>query len=311
MRSCIIVRGQTLDFDKLFACDIASPQLVAQQRTEFLENKPFEHIVIDGLFNADLLRLIGEEFPEPHDARWKNVSGKYETTYRSKCPADLGPAAQTYFNLVNSHIFVRYLSAITDIPHLITDHSLAGGGLHETRAGGRFSVHRDFNYHHENMLANTLVFLTYLNTDWQQEYGGALELWDRQRRHKVVEVEPIFGRSILFRHSKQSFHGHPTPLAPPFGRSRRSLATYYYVNHLARYRKVSWRTSSFLEEAGQPFLQRSTGRTLAELGRMNLAAKLKFLVHGLTPPMLWSTGLALRDAIQNRRSLQKQEDAHD
>src|SRR5262249_31002155 len=160
--------------------------------------------------NEQLLSAVEEEFPARD--HWRHVSGRHESTFRSKRPTDLGPAAQIYFNLVNSNAFVSYLSNISGIPDLITDHTLLGGGLHETRQEGRFAVHRDFNLHHETMLANTLVFLTYLNRDWRPEYGGTLELWDHERMEKAVEIAPVFGRSVLFRHSNRSFHGHPAPL---------------------------------------------------------------------------------------------------
>src|SRR5262249_55103038 len=130
-RDHVIVHGRCLHLDELLALDVTSPELIAVQRAAFRHAKPFEHIVIDGLLNEQLLSLIEEEFPPPNAQRWTNVTGPYESTYRSNSAANLGPAAQIYFNLVNSNLFVCYLSAITGVPDLITDHTLLGGGLHE------------------------------------------------------------------------------------------------------------------------------------------------------------------------------------
>jgi 2OG-Fe(II) oxygenase superfamily len=141
-------------------------------------------------------------------------------------------------------------------------------------------VHRDFNYHHKTMLANTLIFITYLNRDWRPEYGGALELWDGKREQKIKEVAPVFGRSFLFRHSEQSFHGHPIPLTPPPVRSRRSLGSYYDVNDLAEYRQQSWRCSLFLD-------QLISNREQSSWHAMGVKGRLKYLARGLTPPFLW------------------------
>ena len=44
------------------------------------------------------------------------------------------------------------------------------------------------------------------------------------------EIVPVFGRSILFAHSRRSLHGHPQPVAAPGDRPRRSLAAYFYTN---------------------------------------------------------------------------------
>jgi hypothetical protein len=46
---------------------------------------------------------------------------------------------------------------------------------------------------------------------------------------KVVTVEPVFNRMVIFTTSDTSYHGHPEPLRCPPGRSRRSLALYYYA----------------------------------------------------------------------------------
>jgi hypothetical protein len=45
-----------------------------------------------------------------------------------------------------------------------------------------------------------------------------------------AEIDPVFGRSILFLQSSKSLHGHPKPVEAPGGRSRRSAAAYFYSN---------------------------------------------------------------------------------
>ena len=44
------------------------------------------------------------------------------------------------------------------------------------------------------------------------------------------KVLPIFNRCIIFSTTDFSYHGHPEPLTCPEGRTRRSLALYYYSN---------------------------------------------------------------------------------
>lgn len=74
-----------------------------------------------------------------------------------------------------------------------------------------------------------LNLLLYLNRDWQDEWGGFLELWDADAKHCVQKIKPIFNRCVVFQTSAQaSYHGHPTPLACPEDVSRKSLALYYF-----------------------------------------------------------------------------------
>jgi hypothetical protein len=83
-------------------------------------------------------------------------------------------------------------------------------------------MHCDFRYHPtgRRRVANLLV---YLNERWKPKWGGALRLGD-------VEYLPIGGRAVIFRtDQKDTWHGHPDPLACPTRLMRRSLAVYYYT----------------------------------------------------------------------------------
>lgn len=270
----VSIRGQALPLDGLIRADIENPAIIAEQQRSFATNPPFEHIVLDGLFDERLLDLLLDEFGDSEN--WRKVESRHETTYRSTSAKRLGPATQTYMNLVYSAAFVEYLSAITGIDNLITDCMAIGGGLHETKAGGRFGIHRDFNFHKHTMLSNTLVLITYLNRDWEEGYGGALELWDETRSGCVARVLPLFGRTILFRHSERSYHGHPSPLAPPPGRTRRSITAYYYVNPHSETIRPFWRSSAFFED------------------QQTRRHKAKMVMRGLIPPLLWQGARLLR-----------------
>jgi hypothetical protein len=72
--------------------------------------------------------------------------------------------------------------------------------------------------------------LLYLNDGWCPEWNGQLELWDADMTHCVERVEPIFGRVVIFTTTSTSYHGHPDPIRPPEGTTRKSLALYYYTN---------------------------------------------------------------------------------
>ena len=128
--------------------------------------------------------------------------------------------------------------------------------MHKIEHGGRFSPHIDFNKHPVTLLDNRLVFITYLNKNWEASYGGALELWDMATKTCVEEVVPVFGRSILFAHSECSLHGHPNPVTAPDRRARRSVAAYFYTNNAQNTATDELRTTQFLEP-----VQRSEVRT--------------------------------------------------
>ena len=108
------------------------------------------------------------------------------------------------------------------------DPHLEGGGLHQIVPGGHLGVHVDFNRHPRTGLERRLNVLMYLNRDWKEEYGGALELWRAEPRRREQRILPLWGRLVVFSTTDRSYHGHPEPLACPEGMTRKSVALYYY-----------------------------------------------------------------------------------
>jgi hypothetical protein len=226
----ITIRGTRLLLDELVDARQLLEENALRLRATMAAAQPFEHLTLDGLFNSQLLELVHEEFDVYAARPWSRQLSKYEDTFRSAPGSRLGPAAQLYFWLVNSGPFTAFLSAISGVSTLIPDPQLIGGGMHETRNGGHFGVHRDFEVHVDNGLSNAMVLITYLNKDWPASYQGFLELWDAKREQCVQKVPPDFGLSLLMRHGPSSYHGYLAPLNAPPGRTRRSVASYYYVN---------------------------------------------------------------------------------
>jgi len=264
----ISIRGVRLPMAELVDEALFSPEGRARLHRELHAAKPFPHLVVDGIFHPALLQLVAEEFDMLGEPGWADVKSRYELLRRSTFNVKLGPAQQLYFDIVNSGWFTEWLSSITGVPYLLSDPKLFGGGLHESRTGASFAVHRDFNRHPHLGLKNEMVFITYLNKGWDPDWGSALELWDKDQNRCVHTVQPEFGRTILLPHGPDSYHGHTRPLQAPDGRSRRSVAAYYYTSPLAG------RTHGV--ETGTLFMQ------------MYRVDQFKAFARMLTPPVLWS-----------------------
>jgi hypothetical protein len=217
-----------MPLDGLLRLDISDKDLRNALRHQFSNAKPFEHLVIDGLFDERLLELIVQEFDIPGENGWRTVKNENQNYRRLVFGAPIGPASQLYYDIIHSRRFVEFLCAITGVPNLIPDPTLQRSGLQESRTGDWFGIHVDFNKHQSTMLDNEIGLLTYLNRGWSGSFGGALELWDTETKSCAVEVVPEIGRTVLLRHSEKSYHGHTKPVDAPGGRPRRAVAAYYY-----------------------------------------------------------------------------------
>ena len=100
--------------------------------------------------------------------------------------------------------------------------------MHEIKSGGYLKVHTDFNKHPNLALDRRVNILIYLNKNWKEDYGGDLQLWDKNMENCEKRIFPIFNKMVIFSTNDYSNHGHPDPIRCPNDISRRSIALYYF-----------------------------------------------------------------------------------
>ena len=167
----------------------------------------------------------------------------------------MGEKTRLLLYQLNSSIFVNFLEKLTGIKGIIPDPHFVGGGLHQIEKGGFLKIHVDFNKHKQMQVDRRLNLLLYLNKDWQEEYGGHFELWDRNMTECEAKILPIFNRCVIFNTSDFSYHGHPNPLNCPEDRTRKSLALYYYSNGRPAEEVSGQHSTLFRERPGEDLAQ--------------------------------------------------------
>ncbi len=226
-KAALSIRDATLDS---FLPLSRMNQAVASAHAAYSAARPFPHVVLDDFFDPDLLDLILGEFPRPGEIRWQRFDNDREIKLAANAESVFGPVTRLFLYHLNSISFLQFLSAVTGIARLIPDPSFEGGGLHQIESGGKLAIHADFNKHREYRLDRRLNLLLYLNKDWREDYGGHLELWNREMSRCEAKVLPVFNRVMIFGTTDYTYHGHPDPLRCPPGVTRKSLALYYFSN---------------------------------------------------------------------------------
>lgn len=205
-------------------------ELLPAASTAYATARPYPHIVIDNFFDPALLDCVLEEFPKPHQIAWQRFDNENEIKLASATETSFGAVTRLLLYHLNSITFLSFLSEVTGIPNLLPDPCFDGGGLHQIVPGGKLAIHADFNKHRRYGLDRRLNLLLYLNKDWREEYGGHLELWNRDMSRCEGKVLPVFNRVMVFTTTEYTYHGHPDPLRCPQGMTRKSLALYYFTN---------------------------------------------------------------------------------
>jgi len=215
---------------------------------------PFPHVVIDDFLDRDVFDALRGEFPgEDADIWYKFRSGRENLKLQSQDLRGLPWGFKLLMSEVNGPDFVRFLQTMTGIDNLVPDPHLYGGGLHQTLPGGHLGMHIDYNFHNDWKLDRRLNAILYFNDDWDEEWGGHLELWDQKVERCVQKIAPVPNRLVVFSTSEISWHGHPAPLATPPGVTRRSVALYYYSNGRPENERGEVHNTVFKERPGEQF----------------------------------------------------------
>lgn len=189
---------------------------------------PFPHVVIDNFLPESTARDLLAGFPDPRGTDWIRFKDNESVKLGSREAALDGPI-RDLIDQFNTAPALAFLEALTGISGLIPDPYFFGGGLHQIERGGFLKIHADFNTYERLHLDRRINLLIYMNPDWKEEYGGHLELWDREMTQCVHRILPVFNRCVIFNTTDLAYHGHPVPLQCPEGMTRKSLALYYYT----------------------------------------------------------------------------------
>jgi len=206
--------------------------------THYSTAVPYPHIVIDDFLPATFAEEILANFPVETEKNLKEYALNYSGIQKNKrqvSPQDCNAFCRTAFGFFNAAPFLQFLEGLTGISGLISDPYFNGGGFHEISSGGKLGIHADFRIHEQLHMVRRINVLIYLNKNWQEHYGGCLEIWDKSMFKRQRSIAPIFNRCIVFNTDATSYHGHPEPLTCPDGITRKSIALYYYTASKAVY----------------------------------------------------------------------------
>ena len=194
-------------------------------------SSPVPNLCIDGFLEAGFADRVASAFPSFEEAAKMgrqfaalNERGKVQVTNAELFPE---PIAELNRALAAPE-FLADLSHIFEIPDLIDDPKLAGGGMHQTGPRGHLDVHIDFNFDQARQMHRRLNILVYFNKDWDPAWGGNIELWDKDVRVCRHSFVPTFNRCVIFATNEVSYHGVTAVKCPP-GNTRKSFAGYYYT----------------------------------------------------------------------------------
>lgn len=247
--------------------------LAEQGAVVYQKAQPFSHASFDNFLPEDVLNKVLEEFPDVDNSQWQEYKSETENGKLASGKYEMIPPHTRYvLDQLNTPPFLQFLEKLTGISSLIPDPYYTGGGMHQTKPGGWLGMHVDFNRYDQLKLYRRINVIIYLNKNYEEKYGGHLELWDEKMNKCYEKIAPVFNRCAIFTTSENSHHGHPDPLNFPEGSTRKSLAWYYYTVDNGEKLDDKGHTTLFKARPGKDSSYK--------------VAKIKAIIRSILPPIL-------------------------
>ncbi|WP_416672292.1 2OG-Fe(II) oxygenase [Egbenema bharatensis] len=123
---------------------------------------------------------------------------------------------------------VAIVSEITGLQALLPDEYLYAGGISLMDEGCYLNPHLDNSHNKDRTLYRALNLLYYVTPDWQEWYGGNLELWDQGLQHTCRTIHSRFNRLVIMITNRSSWHS----VSPIQYQGQRCCINNYYFSSI-------------------------------------------------------------------------------
>lgn len=205
-------------------------------RDSFVSALPFKHLVLDGFFTNEVVEGLLADFPKPDPSTMINEHGQASKKHVVSCVSEISEFYAHLDKYIGSEAFIKVMEDLTGIKGLLYDPGYYGGGTHNNLAGQGMNPHVDFNLldiPEVGQVHRRINAIIYLNEDWQEDWGGNLELHSNPWKpdtDDILTIVPKKNRLVLFETNEISWHGFkPVSDKIPEGVTRKSFAIYMYT----------------------------------------------------------------------------------
>lgn len=181
------------------------------------------HFFIDDLLPAGIALEINEAFPKPEAMVLKK--SLREDKYVAAQMNLYDPVLEEITYAFHDKRIVDLIAGICGITEAFADEHLYAGGLSMMGNGQFLNPHLDNSHDKDRERWRVLNLLYYVTPNWEESYGGNLELWPNGLRDKQVTIHSKFNRLAVMATHNGSLHSVSPVRHQGF---RRCISNYYF-----------------------------------------------------------------------------------
>jgi len=220
--------------DKLdyFGDWIKTDEKIKEINNDFLNAKPYEHVIIPNFLNQEYADKMFSVFPtDINSENWHKYDNPIEYKFANDKITSMPRCVKKLFNLFSCKEIIERINLLTGVENLEFDPYLHGAGIHVHPNGGKLDMHLDYEKHPYLNKERRINIILYMSKDWKEEWNGDTQLWDKDLTNCIVKSPVVFNTAIIFKTNETSWHGLPEEIKCPDDVLRKTIA-YYYVSPL-------------------------------------------------------------------------------
>ncbi|GAA0871191.1 hypothetical protein GCM10009117_03370 [Gangjinia marincola] len=215
---------------------------------QFLESgEQIGFFYVDDLLPAELVREIYTKFPDPGMLTLKKSIREFK---------HVTAQMDQYHPLLEETLYAfqdkRIVDAISEICHinqLEPDHQLYAGGISMMSKDHFLNPHLDNSHDKERNRWRVLNLLYYVTQDWEESYGGNLEVWPQGVEEAPITIVSKFNRLAVMATHQDSWH---SVSRVSVDKTRCCISNYYFSNDPLR-ESDRFHVTSFRGRPGEKF----------------------------------------------------------
>lgn len=213
---------------------------------QFEESKAgIGYFYIDNLLPLELSQSISEAFPSKEEMVLKKSLREYKHVAAQM--DKYNPLLEKVIYAFQDERIVKVIGEICGIEQLEPDEHLYAGGISLMAKDNFLNPHLDNSHDKNRDKWRVLNLLYYTTPDWEDSYGGHLEVWPNGLNNDQVTIHSRFNRLAVMATHQKSWHS----VSPVVYEGQRCCVSNYYFSNNALTNLDQFHVTSFRARPGQ------------------------------------------------------------
>jgi Rps23 Pro-64 3,4-dihydroxylase Tpa1-like proline 4-hydroxylase len=197
------------------------------------------YFFIDDLLPHDIALEIYKAFPAQDEMVLKKSIR--EDKYVAAQMNLYNPLLEEIIYAFQDQRVVELVSEICGIKNIVPDENLYAGGISAMGHKQFLNPHLDNSHDKDRQMWRVLNLLYYVTPDWQESYGGNLELWPDGLKGKQITIHSKFNRLAVMATHNKSLHS----VSPVVYNGFRCCVSNYYFSQEPLQQSDTFHVTSF------------------------------------------------------------------